>query len=141
MPPQLIPRGIVTPGLLSHILISKFEDALPYYRQEKMFARLGVDLSRATMANWVIRAAGRMRVLIGLLENVGSYHERKQEALSEAQKTADISLLVKNLAEVKQLQGNKPTINPPDTHPIDKHALAILIVGEHHRADGEGVAE
>ena len=69
VPPQIIPKSICTAGLLAHILISKFADALPFYRQETMFARLGVDLPRATMANWVIRAAGRMRVLIGLLEN------------------------------------------------------------------------
>jgi len=69
VPPQIIPKSICTAGLLAHILVSKFADALPFYRQEKMFARLGVDLPRATMANWVIHAAGRMRVLIGLLEN------------------------------------------------------------------------
>ena len=63
MPPQLIPRGIVTPGLLSHILISKFEDALPYYRQEKMFKRIGVELSRQTMASWAIIAARKLTPL------------------------------------------------------------------------------
>ena len=68
VPPQIIPKSICTAGLLAHILVSKFADALPFYRQEKMFARLGIELPRATMANWVIRAAGRMRVLIGLLE-------------------------------------------------------------------------
>ena len=68
VPPQIIPKSICTAGLLSHILVSKFADALPFYRQEKMFARLGVDLPRATMANWAIHAASRMRVLIDLLE-------------------------------------------------------------------------
>jgi transposase len=66
--PQIIPKSICTAGLLAHILVSKFADALPFYRQEKMFARLGVDLPRATMANWTIRAASRMRILIDFLE-------------------------------------------------------------------------
>jgi transposase len=54
-PEQLIPKSIATPGLLAHILVSKFEDALPFYRQEKIFARLGVELSRATMCGWAIK--------------------------------------------------------------------------------------
>ena len=68
VPPQIIPKSICTAGLLAHILVSKFADALPFYLQEKMFDRLGVDLPRATMANWTIHAAGRMRALIDLLE-------------------------------------------------------------------------
>lgn len=68
VPPQIIPKSICTAGLLAHILVSKFADALPFYRQEKMFARLGVDLPRATMANWTIRAASRMRILMDLLK-------------------------------------------------------------------------
>ena len=67
MPPQLIPQGIVTPGLLAYIIIAKFADALPLYRQEKIFARLGVDLSRQTMAGWMIRVATRLKILWELL--------------------------------------------------------------------------
>jgi len=66
-------------------------------------------------------------MLIGLLENIGSYFERKHDALSEAQKTADISLLVKNLNAVKQMQSNQPIINPANDHVIGKHSLAIVI--------------
>jgi transposase len=67
MPPQLIPQGIVTPGLLAYILINKFADGLPFYRQSAMFARLGVDISRATMSNWTLRAAEACEPLLGLL--------------------------------------------------------------------------
>ena len=52
VPAQLIPKSIATPGLLAHVLTAKFVDALPFYRQEKQFIRLGVDLSRATMCGW-----------------------------------------------------------------------------------------
>ena len=44
-PVQLIEKSNATEGLLAHIVVSKFADALPLYRQQKMFARLGVDLS------------------------------------------------------------------------------------------------
>ena len=67
LPEQIIPRGIVTPGLLSYILISKYADAMPFYRQEKRFSRIGVELSRATMSNWAIQVGKRCRPLISLL--------------------------------------------------------------------------
>lgn len=67
LPAQIIPQGIATPGLLSHILISKFVDALPFYRQEKQFVRIGVELSRATMSNWAIQVGKRCGPLILLL--------------------------------------------------------------------------
>ena len=57
MPPQLIKHGIATPSLITFILIQKFADALPLYRQSKIFARLGVDISRSTMSKWILEAA------------------------------------------------------------------------------------
>ncbi len=68
VPIQLIPKGIATEGLLAHVIISKFADALPLYRQEKIFDRLGVDLSRATMSNWVIAVAEACQPLLSLME-------------------------------------------------------------------------
>jgi len=67
LPLQLIPQGIATEGLLAFILISKFADALPFYRQEKIFERLGVEIGRATMANWAIHTGQRCKPLIELL--------------------------------------------------------------------------
>lgn len=54
-PPQLLPKSMATSGLVAQIVCAKFEDALPLYRQEKIFARLGIDLPRATMAGWMIK--------------------------------------------------------------------------------------
>ena len=55
---RLIPGSIVTPSLLSHIVVSKFADALPFYRQQKIFGRFGIHITRQNMCNWVIKAAG-----------------------------------------------------------------------------------
>ena len=66
MPPQLIEQGIVTPGLLAYILVNKFCDGLPFYRQSRMFDRLGVDISRSTMSNWALQAAEKCEPLIDL---------------------------------------------------------------------------
>ena len=43
-----------TPGLLAHLVTSKYVDALPLYRQEAIFARYGVSLPRSTQAAWII---------------------------------------------------------------------------------------
>ncbi len=55
MPEQIIPKSIAAPGLLPHILTAKFADALPFYRQEKQFSRIGIDLPRSTMCNWAAK--------------------------------------------------------------------------------------
>lgn len=73
MPPQLIPQGIVTPGLLAHVAVAKYADALPLYRQEGQFLRLGLDISRGTLAGWMIRTATAcQQVLDALLETIRS---------------------------------------------------------------------
>ena len=52
LPAQPIPRSMASPGLLAHIAVSKYQDALPLYRQETILQRIGVELPRATLANW-----------------------------------------------------------------------------------------
>ena len=66
-PKQLIPKGIATAGLLAHILIAKFCDAVPFYRQEKQFQRLGAEIPRATMCNWAMKTAAACQPLLQLL--------------------------------------------------------------------------
>lgn len=67
MPPQLIPQGIVTPGLLAHVAVAKYADALPLYRQEGQFRRLGLDISRGTLAGWMIRTAKACQPILDML--------------------------------------------------------------------------
>ena len=66
-------------------------------------------------------------LLIGLMENVGSFYERKQEALREAQKTADVNRLIDNLKKAKRLENNYPNINPEDDYAIPQNSMGILI--------------
>ena len=68
MPPAIIDKGIATAGLLAYIVASKFCDSLPLYRQEKQFARIGVELSRRTMADWMIAASTACAPLMRVLE-------------------------------------------------------------------------
>jgi transposase len=66
-PVQLIPKSNSTAGLLAHIAVSKFADAVPLYRQQKIFDRLGIELSRAVMAKWMVQSARSCAGLIDLL--------------------------------------------------------------------------
>jgi len=56
-PAQPIPRSFASPSLLAYIIVSKFLDSLPLYRQEGIFKRYKVDISRANMSNWVLKSA------------------------------------------------------------------------------------
>ena len=63
MPSRPIERGRPGPGLLAHVLVSKFADHLPLYRQSQIYAREGVDLDRSTMADWVGKSTGLLEPL------------------------------------------------------------------------------
>src|SRR5215467_11369284 len=64
-PSRPIERGIAGPGLLAHVLVSKYCDHLPLYRQSEIYARAGVPLERSTLAEWV---GGCSRLLKPLVE-------------------------------------------------------------------------
>jgi transposase len=67
-PAQIIPKGLPTAGLLAYILTGKFCDSLPFYRQEKQFIRLGIDIPRQSMCNWAMKAACSCQAILNLLE-------------------------------------------------------------------------
>ena len=69
LPKQPIPKSMASPGLLAHIAISKYQDALPLYRQETILRRIGVDIPRVTMANWMIQVGILIQPLINLLRD------------------------------------------------------------------------
>jgi len=68
LPPQPVPKSNASPGLLAYVVASKFVAALPLNRQSKQFARIGVELNRATLATWMIRSGGLIQPLINLFE-------------------------------------------------------------------------
>jgi transposase len=75
LPSRPIERGRPGPGLLAHVLISKYADHLPLCRQSQIYAREGVDLDRSTMANWVGKSTALLEPLaeaIGTIAKQGS---------------------------------------------------------------------
>jgi transposase len=67
VPPSILPKTIASESLLTYILINKFCDGLPFYRQEKIFSRLGINIKRANMCNWTVKAFENIKVLEKLL--------------------------------------------------------------------------
>jgi len=94
LPAQPIPKSLASPGLLAHITVSKYQDALPLYRQETILKRIGVDLPRATLANWMIKAGSLIQPLINLLRDrllaydILQMDETPVQVLQEPGKTA-----------------------------------------------------
>ena len=77
-PNRPVERSMAGPGLLAHVLVSKYGDHLPLYRQSDIYDREGVDLSRSTLADWVGGAARTLEPLVELVRryvlNAGKLH-------------------------------------------------------------------
>jgi transposase len=69
-PSRAVERSLAGPGLLAHVLVSKFADHLPLYRQSEMYEREGIQLERSTLADWV---GGASRALAPLVEAIRRY--------------------------------------------------------------------
>jgi hypothetical protein len=67
-PSRPIDKGLAGAGLLAHILVSKYADHLPLYRQAQIYAREGVELERSTMAEWVGQCFGLLDPLTQALQ-------------------------------------------------------------------------
>ena len=94
MPPLPVPKSIATPSLLAQVATSKYVDGLPLYRQEKIFERLGLDLSRATLAHWMVKMGDLAGPLVERIkEEIRAYDlvqcdETPFQVLKEPGKTA-----------------------------------------------------
>ena len=66
-PVHVIPGGMPTEATIAHILVSKYADHLPLYRQAQIYSRQGIDLDRSTLAAWVGRAAFELRPVFNAL--------------------------------------------------------------------------
>lgn len=82
VPAQVIDKGIPTNGLLAHVLVAKFADHLPLYRQESIFGRAGYAIARSTLAEWVGRCGVALQPLVNALRE-----ELIKEAILHADET------------------------------------------------------
>lgn len=66
-PAHLIPSGLPTEAMVAHVLVSKYADHLPLYRQAQIMSRQGLDIDRSTLSDWVGRAAFELRPVVNAL--------------------------------------------------------------------------
>jgi transposase len=67
-PAQILPKAIAHSSLLAEVVTGKFVDGLPLYRQEKIFAREGIELSRQTMSSWIVQLATPLAPVMAALK-------------------------------------------------------------------------
>ena len=68
-PAQLIEKSLASPSVLAMLLTSKYADGIPLYRFEKMLSRHGLDITRQTLARWVIQCGEQLQPLLNLLRD------------------------------------------------------------------------
>jgi len=68
MPNQPIDKGFAGPGLLADVLVKKYDDHLPLYRQSEILARHGIELSRNTMCDWVMQCADILKPIVDAMK-------------------------------------------------------------------------
>ena len=93
-PAQPIEKSIAAPSLLAYVTVSKYCDALPLYRQIAIFKRIGIELDRTTLANWMIKMGVLVQPLINRLSEIANeqsilhMNETPLQVLNELNKTA-----------------------------------------------------
>ncbi|GAB0080262.1 hypothetical protein TOC8171_56830 [Pseudomonas syringae] len=75
VPAHVIDKGVPTAGLLAHIMVAKFADHLPLYRQEKIFGRAGLPIARSTLAQWVGNCGVQLQPLVDALREAVLTHD------------------------------------------------------------------
>lgn len=94
LPLQVIPKSIATPGLLAHVLVSKYCDHLPLYRQENILNRIGIDIARMTLSQWMMKCGELLSPLVEIMKNhiikydIAYADETKVQVLKEKGRTA-----------------------------------------------------
>jgi len=70
LPKHPIPKSIASAGLLAHVVVCKYEDHLPLYRQEGILQRIGVDIARSTLSQWLIKGGALLKPLVTLMHGM-----------------------------------------------------------------------
>jgi transposase len=111
-PVTLLPKTMASPSLIAYIVTAKYVDALPLYRQESMFTRIGAVITRQTMARWMIQVSEKLIPLYNLLQekllakNYVQMDETRVQVLKEKGKKASS----KSYMWVRYAPGDNPIV-------------------------------
>ena len=87
MPAPVLKGSLVSPSIMAYIMSEKYVDSFPLYRQEQQYARLGIQLSRQTLANWLLYGANKW---LKLLYDRMHYHLLQREILHADETTLQV---------------------------------------------------
>jgi transposase len=106
---QAIPKTMGAPGLLAHVAVMKFDDHLPLYRQSEIWARLGVEVSRATLSAWILKMGRAIEPIVRHLQRhvVQSGYVQADETVCQVLKTPGKSDTTQSYMWV-YMTGNSP---------------------------------
>ena len=68
LPKAAIPKSIASEELLAHVIVSKYVDHLPLYRQEKIYGRAGIDIDRTNLSNWIFKCADLFEPMVNIFK-------------------------------------------------------------------------
>ena len=107
---DLMPKSMASASLLAYIIVSKYEDALPLYRQEKIFNRIKAEIPRQTMARWLIQLHFKLIPLYNLMQEVALERDYCQidETTTQVLKEDGKKATSKSYAWVRYFPGYEP---------------------------------
>ncbi len=128
-PEKPIVRGIAGPGLIAQIVVSKFGDHLPLYRQEDIFTRHGLHIARSTLCDWVKAAAELLRPL---------YERQKELVLQSSVLWTDDTPVTVLMGDKQGLMGDKQASRKGRFWPYisEQHAYSVYDFTESRVRDG-----
>ena len=132
-PKQPIEKSIASPGLLAFVATQKYCDALPLYRQQEIFKRLGIELDRSNLANWMIKSGELVQPVINLLQDhllersLVHMDETTVQVLSEPAKTAQSKSYMWLMASYSQQPITLFHYDPTRRQQIPKDLLASSV--------------
>ncbi|MFT3741108.1 MAG: IS66 family transposase [Gammaproteobacteria bacterium] len=112
MPLLLLPKSVATPELVAHVIISKYCDHIPLYRQEAIWERFGIDLPRSSLCGWLLKTAELCEPLIVQLQkNIVAYdYVQVDETTVQVLKEKDRDNTAKSYMWCYRGGGSQPSI-------------------------------
>jgi transposase len=112
MPLELLPKTMASSSLIAYIITAKYVDALPLYRQEKIFERISADLNRQTMARWLTKVSDKLTPLYNLLQEqlLESPYIQMDETTVQVLKEKKKKATSKSYMWVRHRPGDNPII-------------------------------
>lgn len=112
MPTLLLPKSIATPELVAYIIISKYCDHIPLYRQEAIWQRMEIDMPRSSLCGWVLKTAELCEPLVKLIKQNINFYDYVQVDETTVQVLNEIgrSNQTKSYMWVYRGRGDKPSI-------------------------------